>query len=320
MDITILLQRSPYAGTIQELMSFIEKTYPTIGRINSYNGIFEGYEDANLLLETTTGKYVVKAFGDFRTEKNITDYVKVIIEATKKGVLTIEIISGIQGNISSYSGGTFMITRFFEGINFVDVQPTRKDILSVTKSLALLNTLNFDIDESYDSWGNKNLLKEFTVTPIRSPSVIHDVGEIVKMLKCLSFDGFSRGVIHGDMQKKHVLKHNETLCIIDFGCMSFDYIVYELSTFLAWFCIDSDRWNEKESITADVIATYSQHRAVSAAEVASLPLLITSSYAAYYLKTTELIERGDSSLETQEWHNSAKELFYKAVTWLTDKT
>lgn len=86
-------------------------------------------------------------------------------------------------------------------------------------------------------------------------------------------------MIHGDMQRKHVIKGVDgKYCILDFGCMAFDPKV-------------------------SVLGVYNETHHLTEAELNSLLILMKASYAAYYFKTSILIDEGDKSLETLEWHN-----------------
>ena len=316
MEIDELLNRTNLRIPLQRYLNVLQQEFPQVRLINNYEPIFEGYEDVNIILNSDNGKYVLKIFATFRSEKNIHDYIKVIHEATNLGVQTLKLVQSKSGEDYFFYENTYsIITKYFNGNNFVKIPPTLEEMLEVTRSLAKLNTLNFDIDETYDSWGNNNLVSEYNNTIVKDNKVKKDLLPIVKYLKNLDTYKFSKGVIHGDMQRKHVLKNNDKLCIIDYGCMRNDLKVYDLSTFLAWFCLGEDNWNNKDNIFNKVIDEYTKINLLSKKEIESIKPLITASYAAYYLKTQELTEQGDTSKETLDWHDSAKDLYFKSIKW-----
>lgn len=183
--------------------------------------------------------------------------------------------------------------------------------------MAKLNTLNFDVYEDYDSWGNKNYAREYKKNKIKVTSEQNRLIEPIynEFLK-LNLSSFSKSVIHGDMQRKHVLKDSKNnYCIFDFGCMSNDLKVIDLSTFLAWFCFQEDTWNDKDSISRVVLDIYNRIHHLTEREIASLPILVKASYGAYYLKTSVLINEGDKSEETMDWHNRAGEMLKLTQKW-----
>lgn len=317
MNLQDLLKRTNLDISFDQYLSLIQQNYPLIGAIKECTPIFEGYEDANFVLNTNKGKFALKIFAEFRTEKNIDDYANVIHSATDIEVRTLEIVPSIRGDLFIYKNVYCMITRYFEGTNFQNTTPTDTEILTIAESISKLNTLNFQIDESYDSWGNKNLANEYSNTSIQNESVKKEILPLIEYLNKQDFTTFSKGIIHGDMQRKHVLKNENQLCIIDYGCMSYDLKVYDLSTFLAWFCLAEDTWQERENIFNHVLIAYSKFNSLTEEEIKSLKPLIAASYAAYYLKTTELIEQGDNSQETLDWNTSSKDMFEKSMNWIS---
>ena len=240
-----------------------------------------------------------------------------MLEAQKVGVPVIKLIKGIQGFLTTIPSQNkkdhCYVSEFFDGENFENKSPTIFEMVEITKYLARLNTLQFPVEETYDSWGNKNLLKEYELNNNKIPSEVNELllPTIAKLSK-LDFNNFSKSVIHGDMQRKHVLKNKKgEFCILDFGCASYDGKVFDLSTYLAWFCIGNDTWENKDRIYQEVIKEYTNHLELSEYELEAIPILTEASYSAYYLKTYILLKEGDKGKETLDWHNSAKNMLHK---------
>lgn len=160
-----LLQRTSLRIPFSTYLTHLQSQYPTIGNIISSTPILEGYEAANILLNTSSGRYVLKIFESDRKQENINSLVQILIEAPKIGVVVPKLAKGTKGFLNTYpdNGYTiyYYITHYYEGRNFENQTPTQDDIIMVTKSLAKLNTLDFPVHEAYDSWGNKNLVKEY---------------------------------------------------------------------------------------------------------------------------------------------------------------
>jgi Ser/Thr protein kinase RdoA (MazF antagonist) len=316
MDVKDLLNRTTLRIPLERYLSVLQQEFHQIRLIQEYQPILEGYEDVNIILNTDSGKYALKIFAKFRSEKNILNYIKIIHEASKIGVQTLELVQSQTGKDYFFYENTYSIlTKYFEGENFVETPPTLEEILLVTTNIARLNTLDFDVDATYDSWGSNNLLNEYSNTIVKNEEVKKEILPIINFLEEFDTYKFSRGVIHGDMQRKHVLKNSTKLCIIDYGCMRNDLKVYDLSIFLAWFCLGEENWEEKDKILESVIKEYIKINALSNREIESLIPLITASYAAYYLKTQELIEQGDRSKETLDWNSSARNLYRRSLNW-----
>lgn len=320
-QIESLIARTNLSVPFEDFLSFVVASSPNLGSLRGFKPILEGYEDANIYLQTDTGEYVLKIFSKDRTVQNVKDYAKVLEVAPTTGVPVIQLVFGTQGNLGTFENGGkpvyYLITKFFSGANFESRTPSRVDVFAVTEFIAKLNTLDFPVDESYDSWGNKNLLKEY----LKSRNKL--TNEQDQLLKpCIErFQSFdlskcSKAVIHGDMQRKHVLKNDSgEYAILDFGCMSHDAKIIELSTFIAWFCLAPDTWDEREEIVQEVIKIYLQTHHLSEYEVSGLPILIEAAHASYFLRTSILRAEGDQSSETEVWWRQSQEMLMRMQDW-----
>lgn len=306
--IELLIKRTNLTISFTEFLKLLP-----IRKIIKVAPILEGYEDANFILETITNRYVLKIFASERSEQNIKDYAKVLSRLEQIKVPSLKMIGGLHLQNKVF----FILSPFFDGQNFVNISPTLNDIVHVTKYLAKVNTLNFAIEESYDSWGNKNLFKEFNKNKEKlSRDQLQIVNPLVQQFKGLNFKQFSQSFIHGDMQKKHVLKSKQgKFLILDFGCMSYGPKIIDLSTYLAWFCLDENNWKDKEKIIKAVVDEYLKIHQLSPYELQSLIVLTKASWTAYYLKTSFLIKKGDSSLETKDWHDKSKTMLELSKNW-----
>lgn len=316
-NLQTLLLRTPLTINFDELALEIQKQFPILGEIASYNPINEGYEDANIFLKTNLGEYVLKIFLTERSQDTINDYVKIILESTKLGIKTTKLIEGVAGHLGYAGNANYIITEFFSGQNFQQITPSLEDMYAGLKYLTKLNTLSFPIHETYDSWGNKNLLKEYENLRRKLTSTqLNLIDPIIEEFGALDFSRFSRAVIHGDMQRKHLLKNSSNeYCMLDFGCISFGPKIIDLSTFLAWFCLAEDTWKDRDLIFNSVTEKYCKAHNLSVYELDSIKTLIIASYAAYYQKTSELIYDGDTSPETNDWHKKSKKMIELTTGW-----
>ena len=168
----------------------------------------------------------------------------------------------------------------------------------------------FSISESYDSWGNKNLVKEFDENIAVIPAdVKKKIEHIVEKIRHAQLNELPKAVVHGDMQRKHVLKDTQdNLCVIDFGCMSYTARIIDLSTFIAWFCLCEQNYVQWGDILSRVVDVYEDLHKLTIEEKELLFLFVRASYAAYFLKTSLLIQEGDQSEETKIWNAQASKM------------
>ncbi len=320
-SINILLKRTNLSVSFDEFLNEVQSKFASIGRVESYSPINEGYEDANIILNTSSGKYVLKIFFAERDLGNINSYIKILRECKNIGVQTTEMLTDFNEGLGLFENNGvktyYIITKFFEGKNFQNITPTIEDIKKVTQYLAKLNTLIFDVDHEYDSWGLKAFPDEYKKKKDKLTSE-QDllVKDIYKEYSKQDMSSFSKSVIHGDMQRKHVIKNDsDEYCILDFGCMAYDYKVIELATYLAWFCLQEDTWKDKDIIYKEVLDIYNSVHHLSEEEISALPLLIMSSYSAYYMTTSVMINEDDTSMETLDWHNRSKRMLELSKDW-----
>src|SRR5258706_3038519 len=315
-----LLSRTNLQIPFENFLEEVKKEY-NLEKIFNYSPILEGYENANIKIDTGKGKFVVKIFSkdvsDFEAESNV----KVINESLKIGVRLTRLLEGKNGFLQKLSQGNktlkYLLMYFFDGPNFEEQPLTIKDIVEVTRFLAKLNSFNFPVVSTYDSWGNKNLIKEYEKHKEKvSREVKEVIDPVISNLSQIDFSGFSHSIIHGDLQRKHVMKNSKgEYCILDLGCMRNDSRIYDVSIHLAWFCLGQNNWYDHNEIVKNVIDEYTKIHPLNQAELNSLFVLIKAAYAAYLLKTSLLIQDGDTTIETLEWFENAKEMLIKCSEW-----
>lgn len=319
-DLQRLLKRTDLTLPFEEFIKIVMDIYK-FEQISMYAPILEGYEDANIRISGKNGEFVLKIFSKEKTYEQVKSYVDILKEAKTKKVPLVHLVKGKQGSLSTYMNGNvpvyYILSYFFHGKNFDFYTPYVNEIKDVTAILGHLNQIKIPAVENYDSWGNKNLVREYVEHEDEIPPDIKAIiSPIVSEMKRLDMTNFSSSVIHGDLQRKHVLKNDSgEYCLLDLGCARYDLRVYDLSIHLAWFCLAEDTWDKKEEIASLVLTTYTKLNKLSASELASIPLLTKASYAAYLLRTSLLIEAGDMSDETHEWYNRSKKMLGLMNTW-----
>lgn len=312
-----LLSRTDLKLPFENFLKIIENDCPSLGKVKNYQTINEGYEDANIKIETDTGIFVLKIFSNERDLQNIFDYINIIEKLSDLNVPTLKLVPATKGKLGIIKNNLktvyYFISEFFSGKNFQNSTPTLEDISIITQYLGKINTIQDKVKECYDSWGNKNLFQEYSQTHQFLVSQQDEfIKPIINEFKNIDFSQFSTSFIHGDMQRKHVLKNNQNkYCILDFGCMSYGPKIIDLSTFLAWFCLTPDNYQNYQLIFNTVLKEYSKFHHLSDYEINTIPSLVKASYAAYFLKTSVLINQGDNTSETKEWLKTSTEMLSK---------
>lgn len=319
-DLAELLSRTEFTLGFEEFIQIVLQEHD-LGKLYSYVPILVGYEDANIRVSSEKGEYVLKIFAKDRSFIQAKGYADVLLEAEKRNLPFTKLVKGEQGYLSQVQDKKttifYYLAYYFNGSNFDLSTPSMQEMKDIAHVLAQFNTIQLPVVESYDSWGSKNLVREYTKYENETKDDIKRlVSPIAEGMEQLDITGFSKGLIHGDLQRKHVLKNDKgEYCILDLGCMRNDAIVYDLSIFLAWFCLAEDTWEKREEIVDAVVFEYTKPHKLSKEELASLPLLVRASYAAYLRKTDWLIQRGDASEETREWFDKSKGMLQLMSAW-----
>ncbi|HEX5546692.1 MAG TPA: phosphotransferase [Ktedonobacterales bacterium] len=298
------------AQPLDEVLHDVARHYE-LGRIERSQLITQGYDDLNVLLVCERGRYVAKFFNKSKGPAIVEDYVRVQM-ALARHRLPVPHIHAMNGaglfRVTGRHQETLVcVSQFFAGESFIAAPPLRDDILAITRFLAALHQLPFDITPSYDSWGTLNLPGEFA----RKQALVSDetrrlVAPLADAIESMEFGRARRRIIHGDLQRKHVLKDGRgRYCILDFGCMDFSYPIVDLGIFLALFCLEGSTPTSAQQIIADVLEAYKARAPLPTGHIALLGTLIRATWASYLLAADFLMRGGDRTRQTRQWRHFA---------------
>lgn len=305
-----LLSRVDLAQPLDDALRDVARHY-ALGRIERSQLIREGYDDLNVLLECERGRYVAKFFNKSKVPAVVEDHVRVQMALAKRR-LPVPHIHTMNGaglfRVAGRHRETLVcVSEFFAGENFVAAPPHRDDILAITRFLAGLHQLPLDITPGFDSWSTLNLPGEFA----RKQALVSDatrglVAPLANAIACMKFGHARKRIIHGDLQRKHVLKDGcGRYCILDFGCMDYSYPIVDLGIFLALFCLEGSTPTSAQQTIADVLNVYKSCAPLPTEHIALLGTLIRATWASYLLAADLLVQGGDRTRQTRQWRRFA---------------
>lgn len=155
-----------YDGKFSKISKIICKRF-SLGEYKSETLVEVGYEDFNFIIETTRGKYFIKIFSDFRTEKDCQRYVGIMLTVLEKGISFPELLKSKQGylNIVDVNGTRlrFVVMQFIDGDSYFNLaaKPNSSEIKELAKQAALINSIDICPSFVYDSWAVVNILNEY---------------------------------------------------------------------------------------------------------------------------------------------------------------
>lgn len=307
-----LLNRVDIAQPLAAVLCDIARRY-NLGHVHATRLITQGYDDLNVVLTCAKGRYVVKLFNQAKSVATIEDHVRVqlALSARHAPVPRILTLEGVGlASVPGRAGETLVcVSEFFAGDNFAKCQPEQKDTLAVTRFLATLHRLPYEVVPSHDSWGTLNLPYEFArKKDAVSAETVRLVEPLADAIACMNFGKGRRRIIHGDLQRKHVLRDNAgRYCVLDFGCIDYSYPIVDLGIFLALFCLEGVAPAHAPRLIADVLDAYCAEAPLPARHITLLGTLIRATWASYLLAAEFLMRQGDQSYQTRQWYRFARQ-------------
>ena len=212
--------------------------------------VFEiGYEDFNYLLETSTGKYVVKILNTERDEISIKRLIKILSTVIENNINTPKLYK--VGNEYVYkskvdnSNLSYIVMEYIgKNLYSLNRQVTLLELKEIAKIASGINQINFEIYETfYDEWTVSNLEAEY----LKKKNSIEEIDKIqveriVGMLKKVNLDCLRKCYIHGDIIKANLLlNENDKLFLIDFSAFNYLPRIIELAVIILGECMTDDR-------------------------------------------------------------------------------
>ena len=242
------------------------------------------------------GTFVVKVFSSEKSPQIIKDNVKGLVKLYRGNVPVTRVLKAKKGYYYKTQNTYTVVMDFVEGQNFLKLRPTKKDIFSLTQSLARIHNFKFKVNRNYDSWGPVNFLKEYSYKKkyLNKEDTLL-INSIKSEYQKIDFSKLRKSVIHGDMQREHVLKNKKgELCILDLGCMNYDPAVVDLAIFIAQF----DEYADVNLI----IKEYQKYHKLNKEELKALPVFIKTTYASYFMTANYRLKAlNDNSAQTLKW-------------------
>lgn len=158
--------RIGYSGDIKPILLQVCKDY-SLGDYFAHDVIPMGYEDFNLILTTSNGKYFVKMFATFRDEAETQRYVDVMLKALEAGVQHPKLFKSAQGYLYKITVDgvqiSLCVTEQIDGVSFYEknLKATTDEMRFLVQQAALINKIDLQPKPVYDSWAIVHFLEEY---------------------------------------------------------------------------------------------------------------------------------------------------------------
>jgi homoserine kinase type II len=240
-----------------------------LGDYNSYKTFAQGTLQTTIMLQTSTGKYVLKYYEN-RSKPHVVFEVQLTNFLEGYGWPVAPIIKNENGEfISEYKSIPYIIIKYIEGEhckNPNDYFDTLK-MAQVIKVLAEMHTLTND--QPKDFWGNKEVYdisycrREFKK---QHSDLVDKYGGkwFENELNKLEFPDFlPKGICHADLNYTNFLfKENHVVAVLDFDMSIHTCLIYDIANMIYWWTDYRARWEDKKERAKFIIREYTKWRSI----------------------------------------------------------
>ena len=288
---SLLQERIAYKGDLTMLLRQVSKEYH-IGDFRDYSVTPIGYEDLNLVLSTTKGKYFVKIFVSFRDERECRRYIAIMTTVVEKGIAHPRLFSSSQGVLyeTQLEGSSLFlcVMECIEGENFEQLRykSSKEEMQFIIKEAALINTLPLKPYPLYDSWAVIHFLQEYKEKGSVLP---HEDGQLLAPLlnrfSQLHIDQLPHCFVHGDIISTNIMKDVKgQLFIIDYSVANYYPRIQELAVLLCDVFFYPDDSKQSAFMYESVVNEYQKYIPLTEQEKDVLPFYIQFAHGMHLLR------------------------------------
>lgn len=302
---------------IQPLLERICLAYQ-IGAKPKHSAVIDvGYEDCNIILETSKGKYVAKIFAKTRTTADIERYSAIMGKAILAGVNHPSLLYCNDEIVyHDIEGLSLVLMEFVEGQSYLMLNkvPTRLELRKVVEQAALINQIDYHPPLLFDSWAIPNIESMFQNTKkyIQNDD-LKLVHEVIKRYKSIPVKKLPHCFVHGDFTKANVMRGiNGNVYILDFSVSSWYPRIQELAVISANLMFDPKSGLEERTVL--VREEYEKYNHLTSAERVHLYNYTLAAVAMEFMGShQEKFTKGNESKETDYWMNLGRRGLRRAL-------
>ena len=288
-----------------------------LGNVEHFTLNEYGFQDVNVEVVTSTGRYFIKFFSRDKTETMATSYVRLMEAVSKSKVSYPALHKGPQGYLHTITIHQIQIRlcvqHYIDGKNLhkTGVEPTLNELCAISKEAALLNSIDFVPDFfELDTWAT---LKFSEMFPIKKEALTKDelllVEPILDDYSRISVTSLPLCLVHGDIIRTNIMKDtNGKIWIIDLGAANYQARAVELAVMAHDLFLDLSSVQKTKNLRKLMLDEYQKIIKLKPIEIEVLPTLIRVTHAMYFLSAA-FMERilGQGNSEISFWLNQSKQ-------------
>lgn len=317
-------KRINFQGDLKILLSNVAKDY-NLGEFLKYDINLIGYEDLNVVLDTSGGKYFVKIFSSFRKIEDCHRFLNIVNAVIEAGVNHPKLFSASNDQLYEFEADgkitRLCVMEYIDGDSFYGIEknPSTNEILEIADMAVKINLIDYKPTYIYDSWAIPNILKEYEITKNHlDPEDKALLDPLIEEARKIDFKTLPHSFVHGDLIKTNILLDKSgKIFVVDFSVANSYPRIQELAVlFVNMFFNEKDLKNYK-NIYNLVLNRYQKTIILTEKEIEILPLYTKLSHAMHIIGASQEKElRGNSSGENDYWLNLGRiGLKYMSDKW-----
>lgn len=282
--------------------------YYNLGDLVEYKHIDIGYEDFNMLLKTSNGKYFVKILNKSRPKAEQERLIKILKKSIDNEVKVPKLYDVNGRNIFQLKIDNkilnIIVMDYIDGTNMLLLERdfTETEIINIAREMAKINSIDYNVEPYYDEWTITHFESEYNK---KSNNIdIEDrllVTNIYNQMKKIDFKKFKMAYIHGDIIKSNlILDKNGNVWVIDFSVLNYLPRVIELAVAMFGICMTDDRDKTISNINS-LLGEYNKINKLDKYEIQNLPLIFNCISAMNILQTAYIKNTDETFEENEHW-------------------
>jgi len=319
----IFQARINYTGEISPFLTEVCSVY-NLGNYKSHEVIAVGYEDLNMILTTSSGRYLIKALANFRDKDNRTRYAEIIEDVINAGIAHPKIYKSNQGFLHTLHINNeiihLFVMEFIDGASFYElgVKPTKNEIKFLSRQAAKISKINLKPKFVYDEWAIINFADEYEkVKNHISSQDIELIEPLAKEFSKIDINSLPHCFIHGDIIDTNVMKdHNNNLWILDFSVANLYPRIQEIAVISCSLLFDPAQKDRFIDNYLYAINEYQSEVSLTQLEINTLPLFVKIAHAMHIIGAAKTRIANKDSIENQYWMNFSRDgLSFVSKIW-----
>jgi Ser/Thr protein kinase RdoA (MazF antagonist) len=285
-------RRISYKGDIEKVLVIVCKDF-SLGNFKSSKIITAGYEDFNVVVKTTRGKYLVKIFADFRDYEDCKRYVDIMLRSLEAGVKLPKLMESNQKHLNIVEIGKtklkLCVMEFISGDSFFNlgVSPNIEDIRFIAHQTSLINSINIKPPFVYDSWAIINFLPEFKEKgKYLTSEDLKSIQPLIEEFQNIDIKKLPHCFVHGDVIKTNIMKDDKQQnWIIDFAVANYYPRIVEMAVLNCDLLFNENSKTISQNNFNIALDEYQKTVSLTSAEMEALPVFTRTAHAMHVIRT-----------------------------------